>query len=141
MASNEEKFRRAPSHSETLLPQSTLSDATQTDSLRVLVVEDNSEIRELLAGLVTSMGNRVYTATTGKEALAQVHAQTPDLVLLDLMLPEMDGFEFCQALRADPSVQRLHIIITSAKDALEDKIKGLELGAADYLTKPFALTE
>jgi len=87
------------------------------------------------------MGYRTYSAATGREALSQVRAHAPDIVLLDLMMPEMDGFEFCRAVQADPSLSTPHIIITSAKDTLEDKVRGLELGAADYLTKPFNLTE
>jgi len=111
------------------------------DALGVLVVEDNSDIREMVTLLVGSMGYHTYSAATGKEALAQLRLHAPDIVLLDLMMPEMDGFEFCRAVQADPSLSTPHIIITSAKDALEDKVKGLELGAADYLTKPFDFTE
>jgi diguanylate cyclase (GGDEF)-like protein len=121
--------------------QAALSNADERDALGVLIVEDNSDIREMVELLVNSMGCRTYTAATGREALSQLRAHTPDIVLLDLMMPEMDGFEFCRALRADPTLPTPHIIITSAKDALEDKVKGLELGAADYLTKPFNLTE
>lgn len=91
--------------------------------------------------LVKRMGHTVYTATTGKEALAQIHAYSIDIVLLDIMMPEMDGFELCRILRDDAAFQDLHIIITSARDTLEDKVLGLELGAADYLTKPFSLAE
>ncbi|HKA52092.1 MAG TPA: diguanylate cyclase [Candidatus Binatia bacterium] len=109
--------------------------------LGVLVAEDNDDIREMVTLLVSSMGYRTYSAATGREALSQVRAHTPDIVLLDLMMPEMDGFEFCRAVQEDPSLSTPHIIITSAKDTLEDKVRGLELGAADYLTKPFNLTE
>jgi diguanylate cyclase (GGDEF)-like protein len=115
--------------------------AERQDLLGVLVVEDDQDIREMVALMVKGMGHKVYTATTGKEALARVHEHQPDIVLLDLMMPEMDGFEFCRHVRQDPSLRDLHIIITSAKGALEDKVRGLELGAADYLTKPFSLTE
>jgi two-component system cell cycle response regulator len=111
------------------------------DPLGVLVVEDDEDIRQMVALMVNGMGHKVYTATTGKEALARVHECQPDIVLLDLMMPEMDGFEFCHHVRQDPDLRDLHIIITSAKGALEDKVRGLELGAADYLTKPFSLTE
>lgn len=115
--------------------------APAQDPLGILVVEDEQDIREMVALMVQGMGHTVYTAVNGREALAQINQTPVDIVLLDLMMPEMDGFEFCQALRADDSLPDLHIIITSAKEALEDKVKGLELGAADYLTKPFSLTE
>ncbi len=115
--------------------------ADEKETLGVLIVEDNNDIREMVTLLVNSMDYHTYTAATGKEALSQLRAHAPDIVLLDLMMPEMDGFEFCRALQADPTLPTPHIIITSAKDALEDKVKGLELGATDYLTKPFNLTE
>ncbi len=127
--------------SESFPSQAALPNADERDALGVLIVEDNSDIREMVELLVNSMGCRTYTAATGREGLVQLRAHTPDIVLLDLMMPEMDGFEFCRALQADPTLPTPHIIITSAKDTLEDKVKGLELGAADYLTKPFNLTE
>jgi diguanylate cyclase (GGDEF)-like protein len=109
--------------------------------LGVLVVEDDREIRDMVTMMVRSMGYTVVTAVNGKDALVQLRGHPVDMVLLDLMMPEMDGFEFCQRVREEPSLRDLHIIITSARDALEDKVRGLELGAADYLTKPFSLTE
>ncbi len=109
--------------------------------LGVLVVEDDREIREMVTMMVRSMGYTVTTAVNGKDALGQLREQPVDIVLLDLMMPEMDGFEFCQKVREAAALRDLHIIITSARDALEDKVRGLELGAADYLTKPFSLTE
>lgn len=117
------------------------STAPANDPLGILVVEDERDIRDMVALMVKGMGYTVYTAANGREALERAHQHTVDIVLLDLMMPEMDGFEFCQAVQADQLLPNLHIIITSAKEALEDKVKGLELGAADYLTKPFSLTE
>jgi diguanylate cyclase (GGDEF)-like protein len=114
-------------------------DATRP--LGVLVVEDDREIRDMVTMMVKSMGYAVVTAANGKDAFVRLREQSVDIVLLDLMMPEMDGFEFCQKVREDPTLRDLHIIITSARDALEDKVRGLELGAADYLTKPFSLTE
>src|SRR5216684_4314263 len=132
----------APSRqAESFPPQGIPARADEKDTLGVLIVEDNNDIREMVSLLVDSMGYSTYTASTGKEGLTQLRAQVPDIVLLDLMMPEMDGFEFCRAVQADPTLPNPHIIITSARDALEDKVKGLELGAADYLTKPFNLTE
>jgi diguanylate cyclase (GGDEF)-like protein len=124
-------------------PVSSLQDASAQaqEPLGVLVVEDDEDIREMVALMVKGIGHTVYTATTGKEALNLVHEHPLDIVLLDIMMPEMDGFDFCRAVKADPTIPDLHIIITSAKQDLEDKVKGLELGAADYLTKPFSLTE
>ena len=111
------------------------------DPLGILVVEDERDIRDMVALMVRGMGHTVYTAENGREGLEKIHRHGVSIVLLDLMMPEMDGFEFCQAVKEDQTLSDLHIIITSAKEALEDKVKGLELGAADYLTKPFSLTE
>ncbi len=111
------------------------------NALRVLIAEDNRDLRDIVARMVKALGHEVTLASTGKEALHQVHENLPDIVLLDIMMPEMDGFEFCHALQAEEKMRDFHIIITSARDALEDKVKGLELGAADYLTKPFSLAE
>jgi diguanylate cyclase (GGDEF)-like protein len=109
--------------------------------LKILIAEDNHDLRDIVARMVKTLGHEVAVASTGKEALQQVRAHPPDIVLLDIMMPEMDGFEFCQALQKEELLRDFHIIITSARDALEDKVKGLELGAADYLTKPFSLAE
>ena len=139
---NKESDPRLAPFSQSEAPSSqAASSADGREVLGVLVVEDNSDIREMVTLLVSSIGYHTYSAATGKEALAQLRLHAPDIVLLDLMMPEMDGFEFCRAVQADPSLSTPHIIITSAKDALEDKVKGLELGAADYLTKPFDFGE
>lgn len=117
------------------------SDPATSRQLRVLIVEDDREIREMVALMVKGMGYAIITAATGKEALVRLREQMADIVLLDLMMPEMDGFEFCRMVQGDQHLRDLHIIITSARDTLEDKVRGLELGAADYLTKPFSMTE
>jgi len=115
--------------------------AAERTPLDVLIVDDDQIIREMVARMVRGMGHTVCIAATGRDALRQLHEHMPDIVLLDIMMPEMDGFEFCRTVQADEALRDLHIIITSAKDALEDKVRGLELGAADYLTKPFSMTE
>ena len=140
-------LKEAPSPLQTRLSTELLASAQTTPpqpercKLRVLLAEDNQDLREIVARMVKTLGHEVMVASTGKEALQQVHAHAPDIVLLDIMMPEMDGFEFCQALQREELLRNVHIIITSARDALEDKIKGLDLGAADYLTKPFSLAE
>ena len=132
----------APPSSLSSLPlQDGSSVSCEHAPLIVLIAEDDQDIRDMEAHMVKSMGHTVNLATTGREALQRAQEQLPDIVLLDVMMPEMDGFDFCRAVRADDTLRDLHIIITSARDALDDKIKALGLGAADYLTKPFSLTE
>jgi phosphate regulon transcriptional regulator PhoB len=108
---------------------------------RVLVVEDEPDIRDLLAFHLERDGYQVTRATTGPEALRQLRAAAPDLVILDLMLPELDGLEVCRRLRADPATATLPVIMLTAKGDEVDRVVGLELGADDYVVKPFSPKE
>jgi phosphate regulon transcriptional regulator PhoB len=110
-------------------------------AIDVLVVEDEPDIRNLIVHHLTRDGFRCRTAATGTEALARVRSAPPDLVVLDLMLPEMDGLEVCRRLRGDPSTATLPLIMLTAKADEVDRIVGLELGADDYLAKPFSPKE
>jgi two-component system phosphate regulon response regulator PhoB len=107
----------------------------------VLVVEDEPDIRALIVHHLTRDGFRCRTAGDGAEALAQLRAGLPDLVVLDLMLPGMDGLELTRRLRAEPAWGRLPIIMLTAKADEVDRIVGLEMGADDYVAKPFSPKE
>jgi two-component system response regulator RegX3 len=104
----------------------------------VLVVEDEPTVRETVAEALAADGLRVITASDGRQALDRFRAEHPDLVLLDLMLPELSGMEVCRILRRESSVP---IIMLTARDSEVDKVVGLEVGADDYVTKPFSLRE
>jgi len=104
----------------------------------ILVVDDEPTLRETLAEALEADGYRVVTAADGREALTRFRADRPDLVLLDLMLPELSGIEVCRIIRRESGVP---IVMLTAKDAELDKVVGLELGADDYVTKPFSLRE
>jgi two-component system phosphate regulon response regulator PhoB len=108
---------------------------------RILVVDDEPEAVELVEFNLKQAGYAVTTAADGAEALKKIHAQTPDLIVLDVMLPEMDGFEICKVLRRDAATAKISIIMLTAKAAEIDRVLGLELGADDYLTKPFSPRE
>jgi phosphate regulon transcriptional regulator PhoB len=108
---------------------------------RVLIVEDEPDIRELLAFHLERDGYQVTRATTGGEALRQVRVTPPDLVILDLLLPEMDGLEVCRRLRADAGTAGLPVIMLTAKGDEVDRVVGLEIGADDYIVKPFSPKE
>ncbi len=110
-------------------------------SSEVLVVEDEPDIRSLIVLNLTRDGFRCRTAATGFEALRTVKMSLPDLVVLDLMLPELDGLEVCRRLRQDPASASLPIIMLTAKTDEVDRILGLELGADDYVAKPFSPKE
>ena len=104
----------------------------------ILIVEDEPTLRETLADALEGEGFRVVSAADGREALAQFRGERPDLVLLDLMLPELSGIEVARIIRAESGVP---IVMLTARDSELDKVVGLELGADDYVTKPFSLRE
>lgn len=108
---------------------------------RILVVDDEPEAVELVEFNLKQAGYDVATAADGAEALKKTRALLPSLVLLDVMLPEMDGLEVCKMLRRDPATAAVPIIMLTAKAAEIDRVLGLELGADDYLTKPFSPRE
>jgi DNA-binding response OmpR family regulator len=104
----------------------------------ILVVDDEPILRETLAEALDADGFRVVTAADGREALSRFREHQPDLVVLDLMLPELSGIEVCRIIRAESGVP---IVMLTAKTSELDKVVGLELGADDYVTKPFSLRE
>jgi DNA-binding response OmpR family regulator len=104
----------------------------------VLVVDDEKTLRETLAYQLEQEGYRVVTAADGRQALERFRAERPDLVLLDLMLPELSGMEVCRIMRTESDVP---IVMLTAKDGEIDKVVGLEVGADDFVTKPFSLRE
>ena len=104
----------------------------------ILVVEDDPNILRLLRLYLEKEGYSVTSATTGIEALKKVKEESPQLVILDLMLPELDGLDVCKRIRANPDTALLPIIMLTAKAEESDTIVGLELGADDYITKPFS---
>ena len=104
----------------------------------ILIVDDEPTLRETLAEALDADGFRVLTAADGREALSRFREHQPDLVVLDLMLPELSGIEVCRIIRAESGVP---IVMLTAKSSEIDKVVGLELGADDYVTKPFSLRE
>ena len=109
-----------------------------TGPRRVLVVEDERDILDLVRLYLEKEGYRTLSASSGAEALRVIKSDRPDLIVLDLMLPEMDGLEVCKRLRADPQTAMVPIIMLTAKAEESDTIIGLALGADDYVTKPFS---
>jgi DNA-binding response OmpR family regulator len=104
----------------------------------ILVVDDKASLRKMVADYMTGQGFRVVTATNGQEALFVAREEKPDLILLDIMMPEMDGYEFVRVFSRESETP---IILLTAKLEESDKVVGLELGADDYVTKPFGLRE
>jgi len=107
----------------------------------ILVVDDEPDLLELVRFNLDRAGFRVETAVSGEEALARLRRSVPDLLVLDLMLPDLSGEEVCRRVRADPGLTGLPVIMLTAKSEEVDRVVGFELGADDYVTKPFSPRE
>ena len=107
----------------------------------ILVVEDDPDIADLIRHYLEKSGHAVQVLGSGAAVLPKVRGEQPDLIVLDLMLPGLDGLMVCQALRADPLTAAIPIIMVTARGEEADRIAGLELGADDYVTKPFSAKE
>ena len=124
----------------TFLTQRPMHQDSGTATMKnfVLIVEDEEDIRELVSYHLLKEGYQVASVASGEEALSVAEKQTPDLILLDVMLPGMDGLTVCQRLRASPKTADVAIMMLTAKSEEADIIRGLNLGATDYVTKPFS---
>jgi two-component system, OmpR family, phosphate regulon response regulator PhoB len=108
---------------------------------RVLIVEDEDNIAIALDYLLTREGYEQDRVANGAEAMARIRAMHPDLVLLDVMLPEVSGYEICQEIRMDPALSDVKILMMTARGSAMERRKGLALGADGFISKPFELTE
>lgn len=127
----------APSPSVPPLPGPTGSPFSDESRSRILVVDDDALIRQFLEDQLTGEGYLVSTARDGEEALAKVAADSPDLILLDVMMPKLDGFEVCRRLKSDDRTILIPVVIVTALTATDQRIKGIEAGADDFLSKPY----
>ncbi len=113
--------------------------APENSNYRILVVDDEPHIRQILKFTLEKSGYQVFTAEDGEEALERAFEIKPNLVLLDVMMPKMDGFWLCRVLKSDPKLQHIPVIFLTAKDDAQSRIEGQKCGGDDYLTKPFDL--
>src|SRR5690606_2717229 len=104
---------------------------------KILIIEDTEFMKKLISDVLKEAGYEVVTASSGEEGLQKVREEKPDLVLLDVVMPGMDGFEVCRILREDESNNLMPIIMLTAQENEDHKLEGLELGADDYIIKPF----
>lgn len=111
-----------------------------TQPANILIVEDTETNRDLLCNLIFTLGHKPLVADNGVTALAMIHRQPPDLVLLDILMPEMDGYEVLRKIKEHFSLRHLPVIVISAIDEMESIVRCIQMGADDYLTKPFNLT-
>lgn len=108
---------------------------------RILVVDDEPHAIRALTFILKKEGYDVYSALNGEEAMARVRESKPDLMFLDVMMPRKNGFEVCQEIKGDPGLSDIYIIMLTAKGQEKDREKGLSLGADEFITKPFSLTD
>jgi two-component system, OmpR family, phosphate regulon response regulator PhoB len=108
---------------------------------RILIVEDEKDLQEVLAYNLRQAGHTAVLASDGREALEAVESHAPDLVLLDLMLPDMSGTEVCRMLKSDPNTREIPVVMVTAKGEEIDRVVGFELGADDYVVKPYSVRE
>src|SRR6202050_244425 len=108
---------------------------------RVLVIEDEADLQEILRYNLGQAGHEVRVAATGKEGLRLAREQRPDIVLLDVMLPDMPGTNVCKTLKQDATTKGIHVVMVTAKGEEIDRVVGFELGADDYVVKPFSVRE
>lgn len=103
----------------------------------ILTIDDSTTVTQIVKDILEREGYRVITASSGKEALEKAKAERPDLILLDIVMPEMDGYKVCHRLKFDYEFQDIPIVMLTAKRKKVDRLRGLEGGADEYLTKPF----
>ena len=114
---------------------------TEAIHVKILVVDDEPELLEQVAALLTEVGYEVITAVNGEVGLGHAHGQKPNLILLDVMMPGMDGYQVLKKLRADPHTQKIPVIMLTAKGETQDLIRSASLKANDHLIKPFLAEE
>jgi len=124
-----------------MMVQATARRTSQQMKPKILIVDDEPDVVQLIEYNLKSAGYDVMTATDGQDALQQARGSSPDLIILDLMLPEVDGLDVCKILRRDAGTAGIPIVMLTAKASETDRVLGLELGADDYVTKPFSPRE
>jgi len=111
----------------------------KSEKPRILIIDDDRDILDITRSFLEGSGYVVDQADSGKEALEKVHASKPKLILLDVMMPKMDGFWLCRVLKSDPKLQHIPVIFLTAADDAQSRMEGQKSGGDDYLTKPFDL--
>jgi len=118
-----------------------VADGSQEKQQKIFIVEDDLDLAEMLGAYFRAQGYQVTNAVRGEDAVTAISAEAPDVVVLDIRLPDIDGYEVCRRMRHSRRTQNIPVIFLTEKREREDKLAGLELGAVDYITKPFDIQE
>ena len=111
------------------------------DQKKILIADDNENIREALTYLLEDEGYKLWLARDGAETLKRVKEVHPDILFLDIMMPEINGYDVCRAIKADPALQNTYVIMLTAKGQVAEQERGKEVGADEYIVKPFSPME
>jgi len=109
-----------------------------TEQKRILIADDNENIRDALTYLLQDEGFQLWIANDGADALKKVREVHPDILLLDIMMPEMNGYDVCRTIKSDPDLKKTYIIMLTAKGQMKEQEHGKEVGADEYIVKPFS---
>jgi two-component system alkaline phosphatase synthesis response regulator PhoP len=110
-------------------------------SKKILIADDNENIREALTFLLEDEGYKLWLAKDGSEALQKAREVVPDILFLDIMMPEINGFDVCRIIKNDPALKKIYVIMLTAKGQADDQVRGKEAGADEYVLKPFSPLE
>jgi DNA-binding response OmpR family regulator len=113
----------------------------KSEPAKVLIADDEEDTRQFLVEFLNELGHTVTAVASGKQAITAATNELPDVILLDVMMPEMSGLEACQILKEQPETKDIPIIFVTAKATVNDQLKGLHIGAHDYINKPYRITE
>ena len=116
-----------------------MQDQAELKDARILIVDDTPANLDLLRDMLAPTGCKIFFATSGEQALRIAADVSPDIVLLDVMMPQLDGFETCRRMQADASMRDIPVVFVTAKTDVEDLVRGFEAGAVDFLQKPYRL--
>ncbi|NNE67930.1 MAG: response regulator [Pyrinomonadaceae bacterium] len=110
---------------------------TKAEGKKILVVDDSPTVRKLISGKLEKCGHEPICAVDGMDALAKINEEVPDLILLDITMPRMDGYQVCKLIRSNEATKDVPVVMISGKDGFFDKVRGRMAGTSNYITKPF----
>jgi len=112
-----------------------------TRTKKILLIDDERELKNLISSILGEWDIQVYASSSAREALENIDTESPDLIIMDTRLPDINGYDLCKRLRTKAYTRKIPVVMIAIKDSVREKVKGLESGADDYITRPFACGE